>query len=160
MSLVLDWSDLSLFNPINFVSIWSWTNKAAICVSWRNWTRSTVETFHVCLFLGRVGHQVVFTAYTCSSWVVVMRLDGRVGDLPVGSSTFILGFSWEALSIGGNIIHELEILRGHVSIRIELGDLILLDNLVDNAGSDGRSSDGTTTNLEESSFVLHIKYYI
>ena len=85
-----------------------------------------------------------------------MSGDGSIGGGPVGSSHFILGFSWEVLSIGGYVGHEFVILSRHFTVSIELGDLIALDNLEDDTSGDGGSSDGTATNLEESSFVLHI----
>ena len=97
------------------------------------------------------------SAFTGSSWIRVVLVDGLICDSIVGCSHFILGFAWIALSVGGNVRHEFIILGAHFTIGIELGDFLVLEDLEDDTGSDGGGSDSTATNLEESSFFWHFK---
>jgi hypothetical protein len=89
---------------------------------------------------------------------VVECLNVGVVVCPVALSVFEFTLGWVGFSISGNVRHEFIIGGRHGSVTVELVDFVHLDNLEDDTGSNGRSSDSTATNLEESSFVLHILY--
>ena len=90
---------------------------------------------------------------------VVEFLNLGVVVCPVALSVFEFTLGCVGFSICGNVRHEFIVGGRHSSIIAELVDLVHLDDLKYDTGSDGRSSDSTATNLEESSFVLHILYY-
>ena len=93
----------------------------------------------------------------CTGVIIgVERFNIGIVVCPVALSVFEFTLGWVGFTISGNVRHEFIVGGRHGSVTVELVDLIGLDDLKNDTGSDGRSSDSTATNLEESSFVLHI----
>ena len=157
LSLVLNRGNFPSSNPINGTG--GWCSHEAGISSWGGSSRleSWVNTSDGFQFGGRPGGELVVSNFTGVSGGVEW-LNLLVSHSIVALSIFEFALCWIWFSICGNIGHEFVVSARHGSITVELRDLIGLDDLEDDTGSDGRSSDSTTTNLEESSFVLHIKY--